>query len=112
MWVLEFKGKVYTCPKNSLYALALLHQLDKKITHGNIHDDESAKTVLENKGFTINWIDDVELTEVPKMPDWRNHQHRELYDKLICKSDNELTEEERRFCITMYHLEEGYAGLL
>ena len=111
MWVLEFKGRVYTCPKNSLYALALLHQLDNKITHGNIHDDESAKVILENKGFTINWIDDVELTEVPKYADFYNRQHWDLYEKLINKPDSELTKEQRDFCTRMYHAEEYACGL-
>lgn len=113
MWVLEFKGKQYTCPKNNLYTLALMHQLDRGITQGNIHDDLSAKEVLEKNGFVITEVEEPkDITEIPKIADWYNRQHRELYDRLFYqKMDRPLTEAENEFCKQMYHAEEYACGL-
>ena len=113
MWVLEKEGRQYTCPKNNLYTLALMHQMDRGITHGNIHDDLSAKEVLEKQGFVISEIEEPkDLTEIPKVANWYNSQHRELYDRLFYgRLERELTEEENEFCKTMYHMEEVACGL-
>lgn len=48
-------------------------------------------------------------------PNYYSRQDRELYDKLFYHNNNgvPLTEQENRFCITMYHMEEydtGYGG--
>lgn len=48
-------------------------------------------------------------------PNYYSRQDRELYDKLFYYNNNgvPLTEQENRFCITMYHMEEynsGYGG--
>ena len=115
MWVLEKEGRQYTCPKNNLYALALMHQLDRDITSGNIHDDLSAKEVLEKQGFVITEVEEPEpLEKIPTYSEanWYNRQHRELYDKLFYgKLERELTDEENEFCKAMYHMEEVACGL-
>lgn len=113
MWVLEKEGRQYTCPKNNLYTLALMHQLDRNITHGNIHDDLTAKEALEKQGFVISEIEEPkDLTDIPKVAQWYNRQHRELYDKLFySKLERELTKEEEEFVISMYHQEEYACGL-
>lgn len=46
--------------------------------------------------------------EVPNYYDWAD---RELYEKLIVKDDDKLTQEERRFVNTIYHQEEYACGL-
>lgn len=48
-------------------------------------------------------------------PNYYDRQDRELYEKLFYHNNNSkpLTEQENRFCITMYHMEEynsGYGG--
>ena len=92
MWVLEKEGRQYTCPKNNLYTLALMHQLDR----GIISEIEEPK----------------DLTDIPKVAQWYNRQHRELYDKLFySKLERELTKEEEEFVISMYHQEEYACGL-
>ena len=113
MWVLEKDGKQYTCPKNNLYTLVLMHQMDRGIMHGDIHDDLSAKEVLENNGFVITEVEEPQdLTDIPKVAQWYNRQHRELYDKLFySKLERELTKEEEEFVKQMYHQEEYACGL-
>ena len=109
---LILNGKnVATIPQESIKAFALMRQLDKKVTHGKIHDIATAIESLIDEGFEVKEIEEKPLTEIPKVPNRYNRQHRDLYDKLERKSDSELTEEERRFCITMYHMEEYACGL-
>lgn len=108
MYNLKFKEREYTCPKGNLKPLALVFALDKGITKGAIHDDETAKTFLESEGFEIQEIKDPEpLTEVPKYANWYDRTHRDLYNKLFYQGiGRELTEEENEFCKAMYHFEE------
>lgn len=46
-------------------------------------------------------------------PNYYNRNDRELYDKLFYHNNNgvPLTEQQERFCITMYHMEEYACGL-
>ena len=46
-------------------------------------------------------------------PNYYNRADRELYDKLFYKDNGgkPLREQEERFCITMYHMEEFACGL-
>ena len=45
-------------------------------------------------------------------PNWNDRQDRLLYDKLFYQPiDRELTEQEEKFCKTMYHMEEFACGL-
>lgn len=45
-------------------------------------------------------------------PDYRNFQDRQLYDKIFYHDiGRELTEKEKQFCKTMYHMEECACGL-
>lgn len=111
MWILEFKGKTYTCPKGSLKPFAMMHAKDRKKAEETINYDFSAREYLEAQGFKISEVDDPILTEIPKIADWNNPAHRELYDKLFYHGDRKLTEEENDFCKQMYHMEEYACGL-
>lgn len=44
-------------------------------------------------------------------PSWNNTGDREKYYELINKKSDDMTEEEHRFFVDMYHQEEGYYGL-
>lgn len=45
-------------------------------------------------------------------PNWHDFEDRKLYNELFYRSDKKtLTEEEERFCTTMYHYEEYASGL-
>lgn len=113
MYVFSKDGKSWTCPDSSLITVARIQASDRDDAFKDlIVNNEIAKAYLEKQGFEIKRVEDEEpITEVPKVADWSNRQHRELYEKLERKPDNELTEEERRFCITMYHMEEFACGL-
>ena len=85
---LILNGKnVATIPQESIKAFALMRQLDKKVAHGKIHDIATAIESLIDEGFEVKEIEEKPLTEIPKVPNWYNRQHRDLYDKLECKSD-------------------------
>ena len=113
MWKLRFKDKDYTCPKGNLKGLALIQAMDKGITRGPICDDITAKEYLESEGFVIEDMDEpTPLDEIPKVVNYNDRRHRDLYMKLFYqKMDRPLTEEEERFCISMYHAEEFACGL-
>ena len=53
---IKVKDSVYTIPKENIKALALSKALDMGITHGNIHDDESAIDFLISIGMEISEI--------------------------------------------------------
>lgn len=44
-------------------------------------------------------------------PNWYNYQDRELYNKLLGVPSDKLSEQERRFIISMYRAEEYANGL-
>jgi hypothetical protein len=117
MWVFKKDGKSWTCPDSSLIQIARIQASDRndemkeKIFNGDI-----AKKYLESLGFEVTYIQEEPLKIVPEYYEarWYDPQHRALYDEISRKSFNgvPLTEKERAFDIAMYHLEEGYAGLL
>ena len=114
MWIFAKDGKSWDCPQNSLVAIAHIQATDRDDELKNsIVDNESAKAYLEKLGFEVAEVPEPkELTEVPKVANWYNWQHRELYNKLFYQSiDRPLTEEEEEFCKTMYHFEEFACGL-
>lgn len=81
---LILNGKnVATIPQESIKAFALMRQLDKGVTHGKIHDIPTAINSLIEDGFEIKEIEEKQLTEIPKVPNWYNSQHRDLYNKLF-----------------------------
>lgn len=53
MYKLRFRDGIYTIPKENLKAFALYKALQHGITHGNIHDDETAKDFLEGLGIEV-----------------------------------------------------------
>ena len=117
VWILAKDGKSYTCPDSSLIQLARIQASDRDDgIKDKIFNGEIAKAYLESLGFDIQYQAEEPLKEVPKYYEarWYDPQHRALYDKINRKSFNgvPLTEAEREFDIAMYHLEEGYAGLL
>ena len=113
MYKLTVKDSVFTIPKESIIMFALHKALENGITYGKIHDSETAIEYLESIGIKIECIgSETDLTEIPKMPQWNNSQHRGLYDKLFYRDiDRELTDEEEHFVKTMYHMEEYACGL-
>lgn len=114
MWIFKKNEKSWTCPNSSLVAIARIQASDREDTFKDcIVNNEIAKVYLEKLGFEIEQINDPEpMTEVPKVPNWDNIAHRDLYDKLFYSNiGRELTEEENEFCKRMYHLEEYSCGL-
>ena len=114
MWIFKKNEKSWTCPDESLVAIAHIQATDRDdaIKEAIINND-IAKAYLEKLGFEVEQIKDPEpLTEVPKTPSWYNRTHRDLYDKLFYQDiGRPLTEEENEFCKTMYHFEEFACGL-
>lgn len=53
MYKLQCKNSVYYIPKENLKPFALYYALQHGITHGNIHDDETAKDYLESIGIRV-----------------------------------------------------------
>lgn len=112
MWSLKKNEKIWTCPQNSLIGFAYVQAKDKNDAV-SIINNETAKAYLEKQGFEIMELPEQEvLIEVPKVPQWNNRQHRDLYNRLFYqKMDRPLTKEEEAFCKTMYHMEEFACGL-
>ncbi len=52
LYKLKVKDTVFTCPKESIVALALSKAMEKGIFFGNIHDDKTALQYLETIGIT------------------------------------------------------------
>ena len=44
-------------------------------------------------------------------PNWNSSEDRKLYDELFYRQAKPLTEQEEKFCKTMYHFEEFECGL-
>ena len=44
-------------------------------------------------------------------PSWYNYQDRATFNELMRKKDEELSEQEKWFCRTMYHLMEVACGV-
>ena len=112
MWVFKKEDKSWTCPDSSLVTIARIQACDRDdaIKEGIINN-EIAKVYLEKLGFEVTHFEEKPLKEIPKYADFYNKQHWDLYNKLNCKPDSELTKEERDFCIRMYHAEEYACGL-
>jgi hypothetical protein len=114
MYLFAKNGKSWTCPDSSLIAVARIQASDRDDAFKDlIVNNEIAKAYLEKQGFEVKRVEDEEpITEVPKVADWSNRQHRELYDKLFYQDiGRPLTEEEHDFCTAMYHAEEFMCGL-
>ena len=117
MWVFKKNEKTWTCPDSSLVTIARIQASDRDDEiKEKIFNGEIAKEYLESLGFEVEYIQEEPLKEVPEYYEarWHNPQHRKLWEEINHKSFNgvPLTEKERAFDIAMYHLEEGYAGLL
>lgn len=114
MWIFAKEGKSWTCPEASLVQIARIQASDRDdVFKDCIVNNEIAKAYLESKGFEVNHTEDEPpLTEVPKVANWNNRGHRELYDKLFYhEMDRPLTEAENNFVKQMYHAEEFACGL-
>ena len=114
MYVFRKNEKSWTCPDSSLITIARIQASDREDAFKDlIVNNELAKAYLEKQGFEVKHVEDEKpLTEVPKVADYYNRQHRELYNKLFYyKMDRPLTKEEKDFCTRMYHLEEYACGL-
>lgn len=114
MYVFTKDNKTWTCPDSSLIIIARIQASDREDAFKDlIVNNELAKAYLEKQGFEVNHVEDPEpITEVPKIADWYNRQHRELYDKLFYQDiGRPLTKEENEFCKAMYHTEEFACGL-
>lgn len=114
MWSFAKDGKSWTCPDSSLIQIARIQASDRDAVFKEcIVNNEIAKVYLEKQGFEVNHTEDPEpISEVPKVAQWYNRQHRELYDKLFySKLERQLTKEEEEFVISMYHQEEYACGL-
>ena len=112
MYVFSKNNKTWTCPDSSIQELALIQadtQEDKKL----IKDEKTAVEYMKYCGFDISHVEDPKpITEVPKVPNWYDRTHRDLYNKLFYQEvGRPLTEEENEFCKTMYHFEEYACGL-
>lgn len=114
MWSFRKEGKTWTCPDNSLCAIACIQATDRDdaIKEGILNND-IAKAYLESLGFEVEHIEDTKpLTEVPKQIDFRDRRCWDLYNKLFYQDiGRPLTEEENEFCKRMYHAEEVACGL-
>ena len=53
MYKLKVKDSIFEIPKENIKALALVQALDRGITHGNIHDEETAIEYLESIGIEV-----------------------------------------------------------
>ena len=108
MYVFQKNGKSWTCPDASIICIARIQAEGKEMQN----EDEAVK-YMETCGFEVTKVSDPgPLTEVPKIPQWNNRAHRDLYDKLFYHDiGRELTPEENDFCKTMYHMEEYACGL-
>lgn len=114
MWNFKKGDKSWTCPDSSLIIIARIQASDREDAFKDlIVNNELAKAYLEKQGFEVNHVEDEEpITEVPKVADWYNRQHRELYNKLFYQEMNRpITKEEHDFCVAMYHAEEFASGL-
>lgn len=114
MYVFSKNNKTWTCPDNSLVTIAHIQATDRDdAIKDGIVNSEIAKAYLENLGFEISHVEDPKpITEVPKVPNWYDRTHRDLYNKLFYQEvGRPLTEEENEFCKTMYHFEEYACGL-
>lgn len=114
MYVFRKNEKSWTCPDSSLVMIARIQASDREDEFKDlIVNNELAKAYLEKQGFEVKRVEDEEpITEVPKVADWSNRQHRELYNKLLYYGvDRPLTKEEHDFCTAMYHAEEFMCGL-
>ena len=112
MYRLTVKDSIFTIPKENIGMFAYVKAQD----NGQIIDPrniDGAIAYLESIGIKVEDEPKQEdLTKVPECPDWNNRQHRDLYNKLFYqKIDRPLTVEEKKFCSTMYHLEEYACGL-
>lgn len=116
MWIFKKKDseQSWTCSDSSLCAVAHIQATDRNdaIKEAIINND-IAKDYLESLGFVVEYVPDAEpLTEIPKVANWYDRTHRELYDKLFYqKMDRPLTEVENEFVKQMYHMEEVACGL-
>lgn len=109
---LKFNGQNFTIPNESIVAFALMRQLDKNVTHGRIHDIKTAIESLIKQGFEVQELNENNISDIPKVPNWYNVEHRNLYNKLFYHEiGRELTNEEKEFCKKMYHMEECACGL-
>ena len=108
MYIIAKNGKSWTCPNISIIEVARI-QADGS----NITNEDEAVEYMKSCGFEVTKISDPEpLTEIPKIANWSDRRHRDLYDKLFYHDiGRELTEEENEFCKQMYHLEEYACGL-
>lgn len=114
MWIFAKDGKSWTCPDSSLIQIAQIQASDREDEFKSyIVNNDIAKIYLEKQGFEVNHVEDPEpITEIPKVANWYDRQHRELYDKLFYhKMDRPLTEAENEFVKQMYHAEEYACGL-
>lgn len=114
MYVFSKEKKSWTCPDSSLVAIARIQATDRDdAIKESITTNEIAKAYLEKLGFEVAHVDDPEpITEVPKVANWYDRSHRDLYNRLFYYDvGRELTEEEKEFCKTMYHMEEYACGL-
>ena len=116
MWSFKKKDseEIWTCPDSSLCAVAHIQATDRNdaIKEAIINND-IAKEYLESLGFEVAYVPDKEpLTEIPKVANWYDRTHRELYDRLFYQNiGRELTEQENEFVKAMYHMEEVACGL-
>lgn len=114
MFVFSRNGKTWTCPDSSLVTVARIQATDiDNVIKDGILNNEIAKAYLEKLGFEVKHVEDAKpLEEVPKVPNWFDRRHRDLYNKLFYyKMDRPLTKEEEDFCKAMYHAEEFACGL-
>jgi len=114
MYILMKNGKSWTCPDSSIVTLARIQATDSDYDKEQIINEQMAVDYIKSQGFDIEKVKDPEpINEVPKHPNWFNRTHRDLYNKLFYQDiGRELTDAEKQFCTTMYHLEEGSVGLL
>lgn len=116
MWSFKKKDdeRIWNCPDSSLVTIAHIQATDRDdaIKEAIINND-IAKEYLESLGFEVLHVPDEEpLTEIPKVANWYDRTHRDLYDKLFYhKMDRPLTEAENEFVKQMYHMEEFACGL-
>ena len=112
MYRLKVKDSVFTIPKENIGLLAFTKAQDMDVVI-DPNDKEMAIRFLEGIGIKVESIDkETDLIEIPKVHQWNNIQHRNLYNRLFYQDiGRELTDEENEFCTTMYHFEEYACGL-
>lgn len=54
MYKLKIKDAVYEITKENIKVFALMQELDRGITHGNIHDEKTAIEYLNSIGIEVN----------------------------------------------------------